>query len=236
MNKLEGNNVLLVKLKTYESIELGFFQQRFGLPDGDSSPLRLARGAPLPLALALARLLEGLKQRRGSEHLGHASSLGLRAAFLRDVDLYRHIIESIRSIRFQLSLESLSLGTHIAQKTLHNELLNILPRLRFQVVLQPLLGHVDGDIEQVANDLVHVFPVEANLRKLGRLHLNKRCLRQFGDPSSDLRLAASSRSDHENVLRDDLILEVIRKLVPSPPIAQSYRHRLLRIVNVALKL
>lgn len=58
----------------------------------------------------------------------------------------------------------------------------------FDLVLEPLLGQLDADVDEVADDLVHVFAVKAHLRELRRLDFDERSVRQMRYPSRDLRL------------------------------------------------
>lgn len=51
-----------------------------------------------------------------------------------------------------------------------------------------LLGHVDTNIHQITDNLIHIFTMETNFRELGRLHFNERRLRQLRNTPSDLRL------------------------------------------------
>ena len=51
-----------------------------------------------------------------------------------------------------------------------------------------LLGHGDADLHQVPNDLIHILAVESDLRELGRLHLDERCLGQLRNAAGNFRL------------------------------------------------
>ena len=79
-------------------------------------------------------------------------------------------------------------------------------------LLHPLaVEHVDRDLDQVADDGLDVPPDVADLGELGRLDLDEGCVDDLGDAPRDLRLADAGRPDHEDVLRLDLLAQVLRK-------------------------
>ena len=95
---------------------------------------------------------------------------------------------------------------------------------------QPVLGHGDRDLDQIADDLLDVAADIADFGELGRLDLQERRLGQLGKPARDLGLADAGRADHQDVLRQHLFAQGLRQLVPAPAVAQCDRDGALGIV------
>mmetsp|Transcript_7565 Transcript_7565/g.20114 ORF Transcript_7565/g.20114 Transcript_7565/m.20114 type:complete len:265 (-) Transcript_7565:132-926(-) len=102
-------------------------------------------------------------------------------------------------------------------------------QLHFHSTAMSLLHQRHGVFKQVANDLIDVTSVKANFGKLGGLNLDKRSVHELCEPSSNLRFSDAGWSDHQHVFRHHLVAQLFRKLLSSPPIAQSNRHRTLRV-------
>ena len=110
-------------------------------------------------------------------------------------------------------------------------------RRRQQHVEQPLLGvllglvpdfldplfadHVDGQLDQIANHRFDVAADVADFRELRGLDLHERRLREPRQAPRDLGLADAGRSNHQDVLRRDLLGELGRQLLPPHPVAQG---------------
>ncbi len=92
--------------------------------------------------------------------------------------------------------------------------------LGVHLLAQPLAGHVDGDLDEVADDLLDVAADVADLGELGRLDLEERRLGELGQAPGDLGLADAGRADHQDVLRQHLLAHRLGKLLPAPAIAQ----------------
>ena len=78
--------------------------------------------------------------------------------------------------------------TH-ARENNHHDHSKSIPRYLFEF----LLGHVDGDVDEVPDDLVHILAVEAHFGELRGLHLDKRGLGQLRDAPGNLRLCLRRR-------------------------------------------
>src|SRR6185437_16438930 len=63
------------------------------------------------------------------------------------------------------------------------------------------LDQADRDLNQVADDLLDIPPDITDLGEFRRLDLKEWRAGQFRQPPRDLGLAATVRSDHQNVLR-----------------------------------
>mmetsp|Transcript_34225 Transcript_34225/g.87542 ORF Transcript_34225/g.87542 Transcript_34225/m.87542 type:complete len:345 (+) Transcript_34225:789-1823(+) len=87
----------------------------------------------------------------------------------------------------------------------------------------------NGVLHQVADDLVHVSAVVPHLCELGGLDLDKGRIRQLGKATRNLRLAAASGADHQDVLRNHLLAKILLEPHAPPAVAQRHRHGLLRV-------
>ena len=86
------------------------------------------------------------------------------------------------------------------------------------------LRHGQRHLNQVANDRFHIPADIADLGELGRLDLDERRLRQFGQTACDLGLTTAGGADGQNVLRLHLFTKRVLKLLATPAIAKSDRH------------
>ncbi len=82
------------------------------------------------------------------------------------------------------------------------------------------LYHVDADLGKVADDGLHVAPHVADLGELGRLDLEERGLDELCEPAGDLGLAHAGGTDHDDVLRHDLVAEVLGQALPPPAVPE----------------
>jgi hypothetical protein len=119
-----------------------------------------------------------------------------------------------------------------------------LPRAWQQRVQDPFLGgvrracldlrlflfarHLHCDVGQILDDGVDLASDVADLGELGRLDLHERRLRQARQATRDLGLAAAGRSDHQDVLRRDLVAQRLVDLHAAPAVAQGNGHRAFR--------
>src|SRR5215467_14286542 len=92
------------------------------------------------------------------------------------------------------------------------------------------LDHVDRQLGQVADHRLDVATDVADLRVLGGLDLQERCLRELRQPARHLGLPDAGGPDHDDVLRRDFVAQLGRKVLPSPPVAQRDRHRALGLL------
>ena len=94
-----------------------------------------------------------------------------------------------------------------------------------------LLAHLgDRDLDQVAHDAFHVAADIADLGEFRGLHFQEWRLRQFRQTARDLGLADAGRPDHQDVLRQHLLAQLVVELQPPPAIAKRNRDRALRVV------
>src|SRR5690606_29208631 len=76
------------------------------------------------------------------------------------------------------------------------------------------------DFDEVAHDRFHVAADIADLGELRRLDLEKRRLGEPREPARDLGLADAGGTDHQDVLRQDLLAETLGELLAPPAVAE----------------
>ena len=87
----------------------------------------------------------------------------------------------------------------------------------------------DGDLDEVAHDLLDVAADIADLGEFRRLDLEERRAGELGEAAGNLGLADAGRSDHQNVLRQHLLAQPLVELQPPPAVAQRDRDRALGV-------
>mmetsp|Transcript_17040 Transcript_17040/g.37038 ORF Transcript_17040/g.37038 Transcript_17040/m.37038 type:complete len:380 (-) Transcript_17040:71-1210(-) len=151
-----------------------------------------------------------------------------RLASCRLVDLNLAIFQLTRA---QQRAERVSCGLTRMQSRefIQESLFHRFAKLRFHRAPVPLLYERHRVLQQIPNDLIHVPPMEPDLRELRRLHFDKRCVHKLCQPPRDLRLTHARRPNHEHVFRHHFVPQLFRELLPPPPITKRDRHRALRI-------
>ena len=81
-------------------------------------------------------------------------------------------------------------------------------------------GERDADLDQVAHDLLDVAADIAHLGEFGRLDLDERRAGQPRQPPRNLGLADAGRADHQDVLRQHLLAQLVVELLAPPAVAQ----------------
>ena len=79
---------------------------------------------------------------------------------------------------------------------------------------------MDRDLDQVAHDLLHVAADVADLGELGRLDLDERRLGEAREAARDLSLADAGGADHQDVLGQHLLAQIVRQLLAPPAVAE----------------
>src|SRR5262249_25339815 len=87
----------------------------------------------------------------------------------------------------------------------------------------------DGDLDQIAHDLLDVATDIADLGEFRRLDLEEWRAREFGEAARDFGLADTGRADHQDVLGQHLLAQLLVELQPPPAVAQRDRDRALGI-------
>ena len=92
--------------------------------------------------------------------------------------------------------------------------------LRRHFLAQPLARHAERDLDEVAHDLLDVAADIADLGEFRRLDLEERRLRELGQAPRDLGLADAGRADHQDVLRQHLLAQLLGELLAAPAVPQ----------------
>ena len=90
--------------------------------------------------------------------------------------------------------------------------------------------HIVRRLHQVADDRLDVAAVVADLGVPRRLDLDEGRVDKPGEPARDLGLADAGRAYHDDVLRDNVLADLGRKLLAAPAVAHGDRDGPLRLV------
>ncbi len=93
----------------------------------------------------------------------------------------------------------------------------LLPRLR------------DRDFDEIAHDLLDVAADIADLGELGGLDLDEGGAGELGEAAGNLGLADAGRADHQDVLGQHLLAQLLVELQAPPAVAQRDRDRALGV-------
>ncbi len=93
-----------------------------------------------------------------------------------------------------------------------------------------LFGHLAahlayGCLHQVPDHALHVPAHIANFCVFARLHLHKGRAGQPGQTAGDFCFADAGGADHQNVVRQDLLADLVLAVAPPPAVAQGDGHR-----------
>ncbi len=113
------------------------------------------------------------------------------------------------------------------QEQIEQAVLRALLRFRVDVVLALGTNHVDGHVDELAHHGFHVPPNVAHLGELRCLDLEERGARQPRQSTRDLGLPHAGRADHDDVVGEDFVPDVVRRLGAPPAVAHRDGHRLL---------
>ncbi len=113
------------------------------------------------------------------------------------------------------------------QQRVEDAVLGAILGLRAHLRLGLLARHLDRDVGEVAHDLLDILADVTDLGELRRLDLDERRVRQMREPARDLGLADAGRTDHQDVLRRDLLAQRRIELHAPPAVAQRDRDRAL---------
>src|SRR5690606_4798365 len=120
-----------------------------------------------------------------------------------------------------------------AHKCLQHALLSVHVRARLNALAHLLAREPDGNLHEIAHDLLHVAADLAHFGKLGGLHLDEGGAGELGEPARNLSLAHAGRADHQNVLRHHLLAQSRLELLPAPAVAKRDSHRTLCLALAA---
>ena len=80
--------------------------------------------------------------------------------------------------------------------------------------------HVYREVREVADDRLDIPPDVAHFSEFGSFDLDKRRLRQFGEATRNFGLADAGGADHDDILRHDLLAQILGNLLAPPAVTQ----------------
>ena len=112
-------------------------------------------------------------------------------------------------------------------------------RARQHVLALLFAGLRDRDLDQVAHDLFDVAADIADFGEFGGFDLEKRRAGELRQTPRNLGLADAGRADHQDILRQHFLAQLVVELQPAPAVTQRDRDRALGVVladDVAVQL
>ena len=88
------------------------------------------------------------------------------------------------------------------------------------LLAQPLAGHADGDLHEIADDLLDIAADIADLGEFGRLDLEEGRLGQLARRRAISVLPTPVGPDHQDVLGQHLLAQLLGQLLAAPAVAQ----------------
>src|SRR5262249_5203666 len=99
-------------------------------------------------------------------------------------------------------------------------LLGIELRLGLDLLALRVADEADACFQEIANDLIDVAADITDLGELRCLDLDKGRSGKLGEPARDLGLADAGRPDHQDVLGQNFLAQLIVELLAAPAVAQ----------------
>ena len=116
------------------------------------------------------------------------------------------------------------------QQQVEQAIFGSLPGLRPQLFEALVAHHRNRQLHQVTDHRLDVAPDVADLGELGGFDLDEGRLGQTRQPARDLGLAHAGGPDHQDVLRRDVVGQILGQLLAPHPVAQRNGHRTLGFV------
>ena len=201
----------------------------------------VAHGDPSRLGPLAERLAEHVAQIDHSDMAaGHAGNFEGRhsGAGIGDLNLDLAIVELTSTQALAERVAGGEIGVGADQRVDHS-LLGVELRLRLDLLPLCVTHEPDAGFQEIANDLIDVAADVADLGELGGLDLDEGRAGELGESSRDLGLADAGRPDHQDILRQHLLAQLIVELLPAPAIAQRNGHGTLGVAladDVAVEL
>ena len=107
-----------------------------------------------------------------------------------------------------------------ADQGVDHALLGVELRLGLDLLALGVAHEADAGFEQIADDLIDVAADIADLGELRRLDLDEGRAGKLGEAARDLGLADAGRPDHQDVLGQNLLAQLIVELLAAPAVAE----------------
>src|SRR5580700_9693174 len=197
----------------------------------DQDVVGFVHGDPARLGAAAAELAENVADRdRAHLRARHAGDVEQRHAGARGLHLDFDLLV-VELARAQLFAERfLGRGTGIgADQRVEHAIFGRLRGAGLDVLALALARQRDGNLNEVAHDLLDVAADIADLGEFRRLDLEERRSGELGEAAGNLGLADAGRPDHQDVLRLYFLAQPLVELQPAPAVTQRDRHRALGV-------
>ena len=183
------------------------------------------------LGAAAAELAENIADRdRAHLRARHAGNIEQRHAAAGGLHLDLDLLVVELAGAQLLAERFLGRGAGIgADQRIEHAIFGGLLRARLHVLALSLARQADGDLDQIAHDLLDVAADIADLGEFGRLDFEERRAGKLGEAAGDFGLADAGRPDHQNVLRQHFLAQPVVELQPAPAVAQRDRDRALGV-------
>src|SRR5262249_44537556 len=152
---------------------------------------------------------------------GHAWDLEGRhaCAVVDDLNLDLAVVELAGAKPFAESIAGGESGIG-ADQSVDHALLGIELRLGLDLFALCVAHESDAGFQQIADDLIHVAADIADFGELRGFDLDEGRAGEPGQPPRDLGLADAGRPDHQDVLGQDLLAQLLVELLPAPAVAE----------------
>lgn len=165
----------------------------------------------------------------GARHAGYLEAGHAASAGIAHFDLDLLVVELAVA---QLFAETVARrrARRLADERFEHAFLGIDMGARLDVLAHLLAHQADGDLDQVADDLLDVAADIADLSELGRLDLDERRTGKARQAARYLGLADAGWADHQDVLRHHLFTHLAFELLAAPAVAQGDGHGALGVL------
>ena len=189
----------------------------------DQDGVGIVHGDAPRLGAAAAELAENVADIDGADlRARHAGNFEHRHAEPPDCTSISISLSSSSLVRSVLRKLSRVAGAGAgADQSVEHALLGGLLGARLHVLALSLAGERDGNLDQVAHDLLDVAADITHFGEFGRFNLEERRARQPREAAGDFGLADAGRPDHQDVLRQHFLAQFVVELQAPPAVAQS---------------
>ena len=120
-------------------------------------------------------------------------------------------------------------GRRVRKQEVEEPLLHLPLGLALHLLLARRADHGDRGVDQIADHRLDIPAHIADLGELGRLDLDEGRSPEAGQATRDLGLPYPRRPNQDQVVRENLLAQILLDLLPAPPVAERDGDRLLRV-------
>src|SRR6185437_13013500 len=198
----------------------------------DQNGVRVLHGDLTRLGLAATELTEDIADVDGAHlrarHAGNFEHRHAAAARLHlDFDVLVVELASAQPLAEAFARRRAGAG---ADQSVDDTLFGVELGLGLHIFAFAIAGERNGNLDQVADDLLDVAADIADFGELGGFDFEKRRARQARQPARDFGFADTGRPDHQNVFRQHFLAQFVVELQPPPAITQGDGNGTLSVV------